>query len=111
MKNKTIQFVFFGEGSAKKEIKRKIKERSIKNISVFGNVSKNEALSLTKSIDCGLILHGKKPTYRYTASPNKFFDYLYFGTHIIYNFNGPLKIIFLEKRISAFILTQITLPN
>ena len=102
MNNKTIQFVFFGEGSAKKEVVRKIKERSIKNVSVFESVTKSEALSLTKSLDCGLILHGKKPTYRYTASPNKFFDYLYFGTHIIYNFNGPLKNLLDEKNIGFY---------
>ncbi len=102
MKNNTIQFVFIGEGSAKSEIVRLIRNEYLDNIALFNSVNKNEALSIIKSIDAGLILHGSSKTYRYTASPNKFFDYLASGLNIIYNFDGPLKDLLIKEKVGYF---------
>jgi len=102
MKNETIQFVFIGEGSAKSQIAEIIHDKKLDNVALFDGVNKGEALSIIKSIDAGLVLHGSSKTYRYTASPNKFFDYLASGLHIIYNFDGPLKDLLLKEKVGYF---------
>ena len=102
MKNNTIHFVLFGDGSAKAQIEKRVNNEKIDNVTLYEQVNKKEALSIIKEIDAGLILHGKSSVYRFTASPNKFFDYLALNLHIIYNFEGPLKELLEKEKVGYY---------
>jgi len=102
MKNNTIHFVLIGDGSAKSQIEKLVNNEKIDNVTLYEPVNKKEALSIIKEIDAGLILHGKSSIYRFTASPNKFFDYLALNLHIIYNFEGPLNELLEKEKVGYY---------
>ena len=60
------------------------------NVSMFDPVPKGKLPEILASADGGLILHGSSPTYRETASPNKFYDYISAGLPIVSNYDGDM---------------------
>lgn len=90
--NKEIHIAIIGQGSAKKSIVSLKDEYSLSNVTIFDSVAVEELNKIYESADAGVILFGNlSESYRFTASPNKFFDYIAAGLPFFFNFGGPLK--------------------
>ena len=90
--NKEIHIAIIGQGSAKKSIASLKDEYSLSNVTIFDSVAVEELNKIYESADAGVILFGNlSESYRFTASPNKFFDYIAAGLPFFFNFGGPLK--------------------
>jgi len=100
---KDISIALIGNGSAKEDILKMKDKYRLDNVFIFEPVPKKKLPEILASADGGIILHGLSPTYRYTASPNKFYDYIAAGLPIIFNFEGPLKDLILEKRAGYYV--------
>jgi glycosyltransferase involved in cell wall biosynthesis len=98
-----ILIAIIGKGSAKEKILKIKNEYSLNNVSILDPVPKKNLPKILASADAGLILHGFSPTYRFTASPNKFYDYIAAGLPIIFNFQGPLKDLILDKNAGYYV--------
>jgi len=98
-----ISIAFVGNGSAKEGVKKMKDSYHLDNVFIFNPVPKRRLPEILASADAGIILHGLSPTYRETASPNKFYDYIAAGLPIIFNFQGPLKDLILEKRAGYYV--------
>jgi len=98
-----ISIALIGKGSAKEDVLKMKDKCHLDNIFMFDPVPKRKLPDILASADGGLILHGLSPTYRETASPNKFYDYIAAGLPIIFNFQGPLKDLILEKRAGYYV--------
>ena len=48
-------------------------------------------------------MHGLSATYRETASPNKFYDYVAAGLPVIFNFQGSLKDLIINKKAGYYV--------
>lgn len=91
-KNQDIHIAIIGQGSAKKKIIDLKNEYSLTNVTIFDSVAVEELNKIYESADAGIILFGNlSESYRFTASPNKFFDYIAAGLPFFFNFGGPLK--------------------
>lgn len=101
-----ISIAIIGEGSAKKEILLIKEKYQLDNVLIFDSVPKKILPGILAAADGGLILHGISPTYRETASPNKFYDYIAAGIPVIFNFQGPLKDLILEERAGYYVDSQ-----
>lgn len=100
---KNISIALIGKGSAKEVVLKMKSEYHLDNVLIFDPVPKRKLPEILASADGGLILHGLSPTYRETASPNKFYDYIAAGLPIIFNFQGPLKDLILEKKAGYYV--------
>jgi len=90
--NKDIHIAIIGNGSAKNKILQLQKEYNLTNLTIFDAVPVEELNQIYSSADAGIILFGSSSeSYRFTASPNKFFDYIAAGLPFFFNFGGPLK--------------------
>jgi glycosyltransferase involved in cell wall biosynthesis len=99
-----IEFVMVGNGSAKEKIANLVSEYSLKNFQLHDAVPIADLQHYFFEADVGVILFGDQShTYRITASPNKFFDYLAAGLPMIYNFEGPLKQYCLDQKIGFYV--------
>lgn len=98
-----ISIALVGKGSAREEVLKIKDEYHLDNVFMFDPVPKRRLPEVLASADGGLILHGLSPTYRETASPNKFYDYVAAGLPVIFNFQGPLKDLILEKRAGYYV--------
>ncbi len=98
-----ISIALVGKGSAKEKVLEIKDKHHLDNILMFDPVPKRDLPEILASADGGLILHGLSHTYRETASPNKFYDYIAAGLPIIFNFQGPLKDLILEKRAGYYV--------
>lgn len=98
-----ISIALIGKGSAKEDVLKMKNKYHLDNVFMFDPVPKRKLPEILASADGGLILHGLSPTYRETASPNKFYDYIAAGLPIIFNFQGPLKNLILEKRAGYYV--------
>jgi glycosyltransferase involved in cell wall biosynthesis len=102
-KSEDISIALVGNGSAKKDVLKMIAEYHLDNVWIFDPVPKWRLPEILASADGGIILHGLSPTCRETASPNKFYDYIAAGLPLIFNFQGPLKDLILEKRAGYYV--------
>lgn len=101
---KNIHIAIIGNGSSKSKIVQMHKNNELKNVSIFDPVSVEELNNIYKSADAGIILFGNlSKTYRFTASPNKFFDYIASGLPVFFNFGGPLKEKIKESNIGIYV--------
>ena len=101
--NTDIHISIIGDGSNKDKIIELIKQYELLNISVYNSVPINELNRILASANAGIILFGdRSETYRYTASPNKFFDYIGAGLPFFYNFSGPLSDEIISKNIGVY---------
>lgn len=98
-----ISIALIGKGSAKEDVLKMKDKYHLDNVFIFDPVPKRKLSEILASADGGLILHGLSPTYRETASPNKFYDYIAASLPIIFNFQGPLKNLILEKRAGYYV--------
>ncbi len=102
-KGNDISIALIGKGSAKEEVLKIKDEYHLNNVFIFDPVPKRRLPEILASADGGIILHGLSPTYRETASPNKFYDYIAASLPIIFNFQGPLKDLILEARAGYYV--------
>lgn len=98
-----ISIAIIGKGSAKEDVLKMKDEYHLDNVFIFDPVPKRRLPEILASADGGIILHGLSSTYRETASPNKFYDYIAAGLPIIFNFQGPLKDLILEKKAGYYV--------
>lgn len=98
-----ISIAIIGKGSAKEDVLKMKDKYHLDNVLMFDSMPKRDLPEVLASAGGGLILHGLSPTYRETASPNKFYDYIAAGLPIIFNFQGPLKDLILEKRAGYYV--------
>jgi len=81
-----------GDGSARARLEDRLAREALSNVSLHPAVPVDELAEIYAAADAGIILFGQSSeTYRYTASPNKFFDYIAAGLPVLFNFEGPLK--------------------
>jgi len=101
--NKKIHISIVGDGSDRERIKLLIKEHSLSNITLHDPVEIQNLNEIFASAEAGIILFGDtSESYRYTASPNKFFDYIAAGLPFFFNFEGPLKDKVLKHNIGIY---------
>ena len=90
--NSDIHIALVGDGSARKAVIEQANELGLKNLSIHDPVPVESLNEIYASADAGIILFGNlSASLRYTASPNKLFDYLAAGLPVFFNFDGPLK--------------------
>ena len=92
-----------GDGSAKQKILKIKDEYQLDNVLIFDPVPKIKLHEILAAADGGIILHGLSATYRETASPNKFYDYVAAGLPVIFNFQGSLKDLIINKKFLNFV--------
>jgi len=98
-----IHIAVVGNGSAKESMIQVSKDYRLTNISFFEPVPIEELNKIYESADAGIILFGKESeSYRFTASPNKFFDYIAAGLPFFFNFGGPLKDLIENKNVGIY---------
>ena len=86
-----IKILFVGDGKLKNKLKKKVKNKGLKNCLFIGLVSKIELAKILKdSVHVGLMVLSNIPEFYNGTSPNKFFDYLACGLPIINNYPGWL---------------------
>jgi glycosyltransferase involved in cell wall biosynthesis len=102
-KGHDISIVIVGKGSAKEKILKIKNKYCLNNVTILDAVPKKKLPDILASADGGIILHGISSTYRFTASPNKFYDYIAAGLPIIFNFEGPLKDLILNKNAGYYV--------
>lgn len=98
-----IAIALVGDGSAKEKVAGLIAEYDLSNLLIFRPVERREIPSILAASDGGIILHGVSQTYRETATPNKFFDYVAAGLPVIFNFEGPLKQMILDSKAGYYV--------
>jgi len=98
-----ISIAIVGKGSAKEKVLKIKDEYRLNNVTILDPVPKKKLPEILASADGGIILHGISSTYRLTASPNKFYDYIAAGLPIIFNFEGPLKDLILNKTAGYYV--------
>jgi len=90
----TIDFhlAIVGEGRALEQIRALVHERADGRVSLHAAVPVEQVPQILASADIGVILFSSRSqSYRYTASPNKLFDYLAAGLPCLFNFEGPTR--------------------
>lgn len=103
-KDEGIFIAIIGDGSGKKQVEALIKKYNLTNIRLFQPVPINQLAEIYHSADAGVILFGKKSkSYRFTASPNKFFDYIAAGLPFFFNFTGPLKSKVIDANVGHYV--------
>ena len=101
--NNGIHIAIIGDGSAKAGVEAMIKAHALTNLSLHQPVPVETLNGIYASADAGIILFGdKSESYRYTASPNKFFDYMGAGLPIFFNFAGPLRDTVVAKGVGVY---------
>lgn len=73
---KDIDFLFFGDGIAKKDLINRAKEMQLDNVYFFDSVRKEQIPRLLAQADILLVSMKNLPIYKYGISFNKMFDYL-----------------------------------
>ncbi len=87
-----IHIAIIGTGSARPALEARIAELELANLSLHKPVAIEHLNEVYASADGGIILFGAASgIHRFTASPNKFFDYIAAGLPLFFNFDGPLK--------------------
>lgn len=101
--SRDVHIAIVGDGSAKAKIVSLVEVYSLRNVSLHDSVPVETLDDIYASADAGIILFGdKSESYRQTASPNKFFDYMGAGLPIFFNFAGPLRDIVETKNIGIY---------
>lgn len=98
-----IAVALVGDGSAREKVVRMKEVYGLDNVFIFDPVQKKDMPRILAAADGGIILHGLSRTYRETAAPNKFYDYIAAGLPIIFNFEGPLKKLILENKSGYYV--------
>ena len=83
-----IRLVLVGDGKNKESIKKKAKQKGLRNIVFIDSIPKDEIQSMLQMFEvCFIGWHDKK-IYEFGISANKLFDYMYSGKPILHAFSG-----------------------
>ncbi|NKQ41720.1 MAG: glycosyltransferase family 4 protein [Sulfurovum sp.] len=91
---KDILFRIVGDGAEKAKLKKIVKSKQLKNISIEDSVSKGEVSGILKSSDALYFNLKDSPVFNYGISSNKLFDYMASGRVIIFSSkarNNPIR--------------------
>jgi glycosyltransferase involved in cell wall biosynthesis len=83
-----ISFVLIGKGSNKEQLKSRVMDLKLKNVTILDAIPKKEVQSILAMFDVCYIGWENQEIYKYGISANKIFDYMYAGKPIIHLFNG-----------------------
>lgn len=83
-----VAFVLFGNGPQKESLIAKVERESVKNVFIFGSVSKKFIPHLLSFFDFLFIGLQNQPLFRFGISPNKLMDYMMAGKPIIQAINA-----------------------
>ena len=98
-----ISIALIGEGSAKEKVLKMKDMYNLDNVYIFDPIPKRKLPQVLASADYGIILHGLSLTYRETAAPNKYYDYIASGLPIVFNFQGSIKDLILKKKAGYYV--------
>ena len=87
-KNKKIHFVLVGNGSFKNNLKNKVSNNKLKNVTFIDAIEKTQIHPLISYFDVCYLGWHDKPMYKFGTSPNKLFDYMYAGKPILHSYSG-----------------------
>lgn len=79
VKNQKIRFLIWGAGEELDELKKRVVEEKIGNVTFKGFVEKKYVASITERADLNLIHNNPSELFKYGISFNKLFDYLASG--------------------------------
>ena len=83
-----ISFVFVGKGSHREQLRKRINDLELKNVTIINAIPKREIQSILTLFDACYIGWEDKEIYKYGISANKIFDYMYSGKPILHLFTG-----------------------
>jgi len=89
-----IFFRIVGDGAQKELLKKEVKAKKLKNISIENPVAKSEVFKILQSSDVLFFNLKDSPVFRFGISSNKLFDYMAAGRVIIFSTNAknnPIK--------------------
>ena len=86
VKNQRIRFLVWGSGDELNDLKNRIKEENITNVSFKGAVEKKFVPFITSHADLNIMHNGQSPVLKYGLSANKLFDYAAAGKPIFSDF-------------------------
>jgi len=87
-----IQFVLVGDGPLKNELKIKIRNLNLQNVTMFDYQKKQDLFNLINECDLGLITYQINDTFRKNI-PSKIFEYMFLEKPIIINLKGQASTI------------------
>lgn len=83
-----VKIWLVGDGKVKPQLVARSHELGLRNI-VFSNpIPKRELATILPRVDAGLMILDDIPVFKYSSSPNKFFDFISAGLPVIVNHTG-----------------------
>lgn len=82
---KDIEFLVFGNGTAKDALENRAKMLGLENIHFKGHVEKKYVPYILSKASLNVLTYKQAATWKYGGSQNKLFDYLYSGVPVITN--------------------------
>lgn len=80
-----IEFIIFGDGSARESLKNKARMLGLENIHFKGRVEKKYVPYILSKASLNVLTYKQAATWKYGGSQNKMFDYLYSKVPVITN--------------------------
>lgn len=100
---KNVHIAIVGDGSSRESVAQALDTLQLANCSLHPPVPLEELPRIYSASDVGVVLFaGLSASHRYTASPNKLFDYVSAGLPVVFNFSGPLKQQIESERFGVF---------
>lgn len=87
--NKDIHFLLIGSGGEEERLERKCIKNKLDNVTFYGSLKKSDAYKMQSLVDVLCVGAKSSPLYRFGASPNKLYEYMYSRTPVIYYINTP----------------------
>jgi|GEM_PF-4915273 len=87
-----IQFFLVGDGPLKNDLKIKIRDLNLQNVTMFDYQKKQDLFNLINECDLGLITYQINDTFRKNI-PSKIFEYMFLEKPIIINLKGQASTI------------------
>ena len=86
---KEFVFVIVGDGKERSALSDYCKKNGIGNVIFMGSVEKTDIYKLQAEMDVLCVGAKECNLYRYGASPNKLYEYIYSGVPVLYYINTP----------------------
>ena len=100
-----VHFLIIGEGAQKNELRQKINEKKLQNISVCSGIAKREVPAHLALMDVGVV-HLKKSEVFDSVIPSKIFEYMTMGIPILHCVPGESAKIVVEGEAGLFVAPE-----
>ena len=92
-KHPKVHFVLVGKGPLREDMEDRIAKSELRNVSMWGPVSKNQVPSLLERVDVCYAGVKRNPLYEHGVSLNKLFDYMLASRPIIQAISTPYDLV------------------